>query len=129
MDNPGLCVVLVIPKLTPHNHPMPPMVKVTYEAKAAYKQCIKALSLTGTTVQKVDLGTMFPYQIGLMLIVETIASTTQLILGGDPSQYHPALQDKCVKHTMVHELKLKKHPDGLGILGKSSLVIDVSYYT
>lgn len=56
-DDPALRFALIVnPKNQPHNHPMPPMSKASLETKAAYQKCIEAVTLTGATVQKVDLG-------------------------------------------------------------------------
>jgi hypothetical protein len=55
-----------------------------------------------------NLAIYFPY----------LAPSTRLILGGDPSEYDPSLHNKHIKRTMLHDLKLKKHPDGLEILGE-----------
>ena len=40
----------------PHNHPMPPHTKLSYEAKAKYREAIQAAGTTGLTVGKCERG-------------------------------------------------------------------------
>lgn len=50
-------MAIVVPDHTsPHSHPMPPMVKVLYEAKAVYKECVVAQGVVAATTKKVDMG-------------------------------------------------------------------------
>lgn len=42
-----------------HNHPMPPPVKVLYDAREAFVKCCEASGVIGMTVKKVDNGTSF----------------------------------------------------------------------
>lgn len=44
---------------TAHNHPMPPLTKVSYQLKATYRECIKAVGCVGATVAKVENGANF----------------------------------------------------------------------
>ncbi|KAG6913688.1 hypothetical protein DXG01_005156 [Tephrocybe rancida] len=100
--DPGLRIALVAhPKMIPHNHPMPPKSKVSIEAKGMYKGLINAAATIGATVQKVDNS-----------------PSTKLLLGGkSPGEHNPALQDKRVKRSILREVKLDRHPSGLGLPG------------
>ncbi|KAG6824629.1 hypothetical protein H0H92_006258 [Tricholoma furcatifolium] len=100
--DPDLRIALVShPKMIPHNHPMPPKSKVSFEAKIAYRDCIEAVSTLGATVQKVDNS-----------------PSTKLLLGGKtPGEHNAALQDKRVKRSILREVKLEKNPSGLGLPG------------
>jgi hypothetical protein len=40
----------------PHTHPMPLMMKASYDAKASYRESILAIGVLGATVKKVDNG-------------------------------------------------------------------------
>ncbi|KAG6825944.1 hypothetical protein H0H92_001763 [Tricholoma furcatifolium] len=107
--DPNLQIALVThPKMIPHNHPMPPMSKVSIEAKTTYRECIEAASTIGATVQKVDNST-----------------STKLLLGGkSPGEHTPALQDKRVKRSILREVKLEKNPVGLGLPGVMQLHLE-----
>ncbi|KJA15424.1 hypothetical protein HYPSUDRAFT_80527 [Hypholoma sublateritium FD-334 SS-4] len=94
-------LLLVNPGPIAHNHPIPPMCKASFEAKVAYKGCIEAAGTAGITVQKVDN-----------------ANSTRLILGGKtPGEFNAALMNKRVKRDIVHAVKVKKNPAGLGVPG------------
>ncbi|KAJ7225030.1 hypothetical protein C8J57DRAFT_1590778 [Mycena rebaudengoi] len=65
--DPSIRKALVVhPRNTAHNHPLPPLTKVSYELKKSYVECIKAVGLVGATVAKVDS-----------------APSTQLLLDGE----------------------------------------------
>lgn len=48
--------VAIVHHHTPHNHPMPPLTKVSLQLKESYQQCIAAFGTVGATVAKVDNG-------------------------------------------------------------------------
>jgi hypothetical protein len=104
------------------------MIKASYKTKEAYKKYIQAVTLTGATVQKVDLG-VFCFHISpvvfLMLMLDSLAPSTCLIFGGDPSEYDPILNNKHIKCMMVCDVKLEKHPDGLGLMGEPLLIAKI----
>ena len=53
--NSSFRIAVVVPDhKAPHNHPMPPMIKVSFDAKAAYRQCITANGVMASTVKRVD---------------------------------------------------------------------------
>ncbi|KAJ6518252.1 hypothetical protein C8R47DRAFT_1031643 [Mycena vitilis] len=93
------CVVFDPAK--PHSHPMPPMTKVSLDAKESYRRCVRAAGILGTTVQKVD-----------------DAPTTLLLLKGQsPAMFHPSLHTKRLKQGIIRDEKLKASPEGLGVAG------------
>ena len=50
-----LRVAVVVPNHTrPHNHPMPPMVKASFDAKATYWKCVIQTGIPAATAKKVD---------------------------------------------------------------------------
>jgi hypothetical protein len=49
-------ILIFHPKGVPHNHPVPPPLKLSDETKSKYQKCIKAVGLIGSTVAKVDNG-------------------------------------------------------------------------
>ncbi|KAJ7019065.1 hypothetical protein C8F04DRAFT_1276706 [Mycena alexandri] len=94
-------IVIIHPGPTPHNHPMPPALKVSQAAKLKYAASVQALGVVGATVAKVD----------------NTPSTRLIFDGQTPTQYDPALQDKRGKHDIVAQQKKKAYPMGLGING------------
>ena len=53
----NLRMAVVVPNYKiPHNHPMPVMVKASYDARASYHKNITAAGVLGATVKKVDNG-------------------------------------------------------------------------
>ncbi|KAJ7741845.1 hypothetical protein B0H16DRAFT_1861601 [Mycena metata] len=83
----------------PHTHPMGPMIKITLDVKEAYRKCVRAAGVLGTTVQRVD-----------------DAPTTLLLLNGQsPAMYHPSLHRKRLKQGLIRDEKLKISPEGLGV--------------
>lgn len=52
-----------------------------------------------------------------MHILCLIAPTTQLIMGGFPSDVDPALINARIKRDLVHKAKARKNPCGTGIAG------------
>lgn len=55
--DPAMRVAVVVSSDgTPHNHPMPPPVKVSYHAKEDFIKCCKASGVIGMSVKKVDNG-------------------------------------------------------------------------
>jgi hypothetical protein len=50
-------MAVVLPHYTsPHNHPMLPMIKASYDTKALYGKCVDAFGAMGATVKKIDNG-------------------------------------------------------------------------
>ncbi|KAJ7456176.1 hypothetical protein FB451DRAFT_1564753 [Mycena latifolia] len=91
-----------------HNHPMPALTKVSYELKASYRQCIKAVGCVGATVAKVDN-----------------APSTQLLLDGKtPGEFAPAFQSNRVKRKLVREAKQEAYPAGLDAAGAFKMFFD-----
>ncbi|KAJ6614357.1 hypothetical protein B0H10DRAFT_2436006 [Mycena sp. CBHHK59/15] len=91
-------VLIFHPKSVPHNHPIPPLLKLSHESQSKYRKCVKAVGFVGSTVAKVDNGTSFM-----------------------PGQFAPALQGKRVKRDIIREEKKKAYPAGLGVTGAYQL--------
>ncbi|KAJ7182286.1 hypothetical protein C8R43DRAFT_1115930 [Mycena crocata] len=100
--------VIVHQRGTPHRHPMPPLTKVSLDIKEKYRACVAAAGPVGATVSKVDH-----------------AQSTKLLLGGQtPALFAPALGNNRVKRGIVHGVKAKKYPAGLGVPGATQLYLD-----
>ena len=55
--DPSMHIAVVVPDhKSPHSHPMPPMIKASFDAKSAYRQCIAANGVMASTAKKVDTG-------------------------------------------------------------------------
>ncbi|KAJ7462842.1 hypothetical protein FB451DRAFT_1404034 [Mycena latifolia] len=86
----------------PHNYPMPPLTKVSYELKVSYREGIKARGCVGATVAKVDN-----------------APSTELLLKGEtPGEFSPVLQSKRVKRELVREAKQEAYPAEFDVAGR-----------
>lgn len=48
---------LLVPQSVPHNHPVYPEHKLSFEAEKLYKESIETVGVLGSTVAKVDKGT------------------------------------------------------------------------
>jgi hypothetical protein len=60
----NLRMAVVVPNhRIPHNHPMPVMMKASYDAKASYRESIAAAGVLGATVKKVDNGKVYKYYV------------------------------------------------------------------
>ncbi|KAJ6597850.1 hypothetical protein B0H10DRAFT_2231979 [Mycena sp. CBHHK59/15] len=104
--DPTIRKVLVFhPKSIPHNHPIPPLSKLSHESKAKYEQSIDAVGLLGSTVSTVDRG-MTPSFVVFKRIM--------------PGQFAPALLGKRIKRNIILEKKKKAHPTRLSITGRGS---------
>ncbi|KAJ7742369.1 hypothetical protein DFH07DRAFT_1063777 [Mycena maculata] len=100
--------LIIHPGNIAHNHPIPPLTKVSFELKKTYRKCIKAAGSVGATVTKVDN-----------------APSTQLLLDGQtPGQFAPALQSNRAKRKLVREAKLEEYPAGLDAAGAFKLFWD-----
>ncbi|KAJ7482421.1 hypothetical protein FB451DRAFT_1393776 [Mycena latifolia] len=86
----------------PHNYPMPPLTKVSYELKVSYRECIKARGCVGATVAKVD----------------NAPSTELLLKGKTPGEFSPVLQSKRVKRELVREAKQEAYPAEFDVAGR-----------
>lgn len=119
----------VVPDHTqPHNHPMPPMTKASYEIKKVYQDCIKAAGVLGATVRKVDDGTWVQIDPRLSHTDVCKAVSTKILLEGQsPALFNPSLHAKRLKQDLIRSEKLKSSPEGLGLEGKckSGLLNDV----
>ncbi|KAJ6580603.1 hypothetical protein B0H10DRAFT_1962514 [Mycena sp. CBHHK59/15] len=105
---PTICKVLLFhPKHVPHNHPIPPPLKLSHETKAKYRKCVGSSGLVGATIANAD----------------NVASTSLILDGHRPGQYDPALQNKRIKQDIIREEKKKVYPAGMGITGKNLLNI------
>ncbi|KAJ7232469.1 hypothetical protein B0H12DRAFT_1076840 [Mycena haematopus] len=91
--------VLLIHNLTPHNHPMPALIKMSFELEDTYRECIDANGVLGATVSKID----------------NAQSTKQLLNGKTPAVHAPPLQNKRVKQDLLRAKKMEKYPNGLGV--------------
>ena len=111
-------LLLIYPGCIPHNHPIPPMSKASFEAKAAYEKCIDAAGTSGLTVQKVDRGAPL-WLLPIASYSCFVAMSTKLLLDGkSPGEYAPALTNNRVKRELLHTARIKNNPAGLGVPGK-----------
>lgn len=120
----SLRMAIVVPDhKSPHSHPMPPMVKVSFEAKAAYRDCVIAQGVVAATTKKVDIGELI-YSFGRMNIhislISTAASTKVILNGKTPGQVYPALNNVRVKNQIVKKVKTAQFPFGTDKMGKQS---------
>jgi hypothetical protein len=49
--------IVVLHHTRPHNHPIPPMIKAWFNAKAAYQKCVTQTGIPTATAKKVDVCT------------------------------------------------------------------------
>ncbi|KAJ6598126.1 hypothetical protein DFH09DRAFT_1394058 [Mycena vulgaris] len=111
-------VLLFHPKGVPHNHPIPPPLKLSHGSKKKYRECVAAVGLIGCTVAKVDNGISF-FDRSILSPADNLASSTQLLLDGQmPGQFTPALQGSRIKRDIIREEKKKIYPARLGIPGR-----------
>ncbi|KAF7326552.1 hypothetical protein MVEN_02608400 [Mycena venus] len=108
-EDPSIRKALVVHKPhTPHSHPMPPLVKASLDVKETYTTCVETSGPVGATVNKVDN-----------------AKSTRFLLGGQtPAMFSPALGNNRVKREIVHKVKSKKYPAGLGAAGAFQLFLE-----
>ncbi|KAJ6603588.1 hypothetical protein DFH09DRAFT_1354717 [Mycena vulgaris] len=107
--DPSIRKALVVHKeRTPHSHPMPALTKASLDVKEVYRACVDAAGSVGATVNKVDYS----------------HSTKLLLSGNTPALFDPSLQNKHVKREIVHDVKTKNYPAGLGIPGAFQLYFD-----
>lgn len=111
----------------PHSHPMPPMIKVLYNAKAAYRQYITTNGVMALTSKKVNMGkSVWPVLcfhgtvniVTVLTICLIVASSKLLLDGKTPGQAFPALNNNGVKLWLIKTEKLVNAPHGLGLMGK-----------
>ncbi|KAJ7741807.1 hypothetical protein DFH07DRAFT_684473, partial [Mycena maculata] len=101
--------VLIVHNETGHNHPVPPLTKVTFELKDTWRECIEENRVLGATVSKIDN-----------------AQSTKTILGRKtPAEYAPALQNTRVKRDILHAAKRAKYPAGLDVAILPLLLADL----
>ncbi|KAF7359625.1 hypothetical protein MVEN_00686300 [Mycena venus] len=87
---------------------MPPLVKASLDVKETYTTCVETSGPVGATVNKVDN-----------------AKSTRFLLGGQtPAMFSPALGNNRVKREIVHKVKSKKYPAGLGAAGAFQLFLE-----
>ncbi|KAJ7476393.1 hypothetical protein B0H11DRAFT_1810084 [Mycena galericulata] len=93
--------VLIVHNDTGHNHPMPPLTKLSFGAKDVYRECIEKNGVLGATVSKIDN-----------------AQSTLIVLGGKtPAEFSPALYNQRAKRDLLHTAKREKYPAGLDVAG------------
>ncbi|KAJ7434188.1 hypothetical protein B0H11DRAFT_1938859 [Mycena galericulata] len=93
--------VLIVHNDTGHNHPMPPLTKLSFGAKDVYRECIEKNGVLGATVSKIDN-----------------AQSTLIVLGGKtPAEFSPALYNQRAKRDLLHAAKREKYPAGLDVAG------------
>jgi hypothetical protein len=123
------CMAIVVPNhKSAHNHPMPPMIKALYDAKAAYRQCITANGVMALTSKKVDMGKSvqpvlcfrhIANRVVVLTIYLPVAASSKLLLDRKtPGQAFPALNNNHVKLRLIETEKLVNAPHGLGLMGK-----------
>lgn len=120
MDSSIRKALVIHPKNVPHNHPMPPMTKASYELRATYRDCVEAAGCVGSTVSKVDNGrtTLCGNFVNILILLSNLAPSTKLLLKGHTlSEYAPPLHVKRLKRDMVREVKAKTYPAGLDVPG------------
>ncbi|KAJ7705076.1 hypothetical protein B0H16DRAFT_1482466 [Mycena metata] len=103
--------VLILNALTPHNHPMPMLIKPTFEVKEMYREIIAANGVLGATAPLFSA-----------LIIPTGPSTKLLLNGKTPAAHAPALHSKRLKQEILHAAKLQEYPNGLGVEGELIIV-------
>ncbi|KAJ7671075.1 hypothetical protein B0H17DRAFT_1335506 [Mycena rosella] len=92
---------LIVHNNTGHNHPMPPLSKVSLTTRETYRQCVKTAGSLGATVSK----------------VYNAQSTKLLLKGKTPTAFAPALYNKRVKRDLVRAVKAEEYPNGLDVAG------------
>ncbi|KAJ7434269.1 hypothetical protein B0H11DRAFT_2118810 [Mycena galericulata] len=93
--------VLIVHNDTGHNHPMPPLTKLSFGAKDVYRECIEKNGVLGATLSKIDN-----------------AQSTLIVLGGKtPAEFSPALYNQRAKRDLLHAAKREKYPAGLDVAG------------
>ncbi|KAJ6479753.1 hypothetical protein C8R45DRAFT_906174, partial [Mycena sanguinolenta] len=97
--DPSIRKVLIIYHPIAHNHPMPTLIKVSFELMDTYRACIDANGVFGATVSKID----------------NAPSTKQLLKGKTPAAHAPPLQNKRIKQDLLRAKKLEQYPNGLGV--------------
>ncbi|KAF7377145.1 hypothetical protein MSAN_00133600 [Mycena sanguinolenta] len=106
---------LIIHNDTGHNHPIPPLTKMSYGLKVTYEECIQANGVLGATVSKIDNGTSLSL-FELAAEIGTLAQSTRRLLDGKtPAVYAAPLHNKRIKRDILHAAKVEKYPNGLSI--------------
>ncbi|KAK1215861.1 hypothetical protein PQX77_021513 [Marasmius sp. AFHP31] len=102
----NLRVAVVIQDHTkPHNHPILPATKASYDIKEVYRSCVRAGGALMSTVQSIDK-----------------ASSTRMIMNGSsPSNAFAPLASKRVKRDILGQERRKEAPRGVGLEGVMEL--------
>jgi hypothetical protein len=123
----SFCIAVVVPDhKAPHNHPMRPMIKVSFDAKAAYRQCIATNRAMASTVKKVDNCKIPIIHLQPMIsdcLILTAASSKLLLNGKMPGQAFPTLNNNCVKSRLIKMETLVNAPHGLGFMGEHANIL------
>lgn len=96
---------------------------MSFELKATYRQCIKAVGCVGATVAKFDNDAGVQVSFSLVFINKTpsASSTTVLLDGKQPGEFAPGLQSLSVKQKLICEEKSAAYPPRLGAAGMGCL--------
>ena len=98
---------------------MPPMTKVSYEAKNAYRKCISANGIMASTTKKVDTCMfLYPSCHCIVLISSEAASSKLLLNGCTPGEAFPALNNSRAKSRIIKSEKIARSPHGMGVVGQ-----------
>ncbi|KAJ6618034.1 hypothetical protein B0H10DRAFT_1947836 [Mycena sp. CBHHK59/15] len=118
-------VLLFHPKSVPHNHPIPPLLKLSHEARSKYTEAVAAAGIVGSTVAKVDNGKFITTLTVARADYFDTAASTRIVFGGlTPAQSAPALQGKHIKRDIIREGKKRLYPAGMGIPGAYQLYLE-----
>ncbi|KAJ6573319.1 hypothetical protein B0H10DRAFT_1964097 [Mycena sp. CBHHK59/15] len=118
-------VLLFHPKSVPHNHPIPPLLKLSHEARSKYTEAVAAAGIVGSTIAKVDNGKFITTLTVARADYFATAASTRIVFGGlTPAQSAPALQGKRIKRDIIREGKKRLYPAGMGIPGAYQLYLE-----
>ncbi|KAJ6590288.1 hypothetical protein B0H10DRAFT_2332246 [Mycena sp. CBHHK59/15] len=118
-------VLLFHPKSVPHNHPIPPLLKLSHEARSKYTEAVAAVGIVGSTVAKGDDGKFITTLTVARADYFATAASTHIVFGGlTPAQSAPALQGKHIKRDIIREGKKRLYPAGMGIPGAYQLYLE-----
>ncbi|KAJ6553232.1 hypothetical protein B0H19DRAFT_1072705 [Mycena capillaripes] len=113
MDRNIRRLIVFHPGPIPHNHPMPPVLKMAHEAKDKYRASVDAVGAVGAIVAKVDNGTCKVIIAAWDSEYSTVAPSTKIIFDGQTlTKYSPALHLKRIKRDIVAKQKKKRANGG-----------------
>lgn len=97
---------------------MPPMTKVSYEAKNAYRKCISANGIMASTTKKVDTCMFLYLSCHCVALIYCEAASSKLLLNGrTPGEAFPALNNSHAKSRIIKSEKIARSPHGMGVVG------------